>query len=72
MLVLPGWVVLAGRQAALQQGNDLSREAAKIDQDALLHFERLKIILFDLQGVQRAEILLVPYLDDQHLHKASF
>ena len=59
---------MGGRQAALQQSDNLGREASKVYQDALVQLQRLEVVLPDLQGVQRGQVLLAPYLDDQHLH----
>lgn len=39
-------------QTALQEGDDLGREATKIYKDALLQLQPLKVVLRHFEGVQ--------------------
>ncbi len=58
---------MVGCQAALQEGDNLSREASKVHEDALLQLQPLEVVLGYFKGVQGTEVLLCPDLDNENL-----
>lgn len=68
-LPLPGGLAGVRRHAALQETDDLAREVAEVDKDALLRLERLKVLLADLQGVQQEEVVLTGEVNAQDLQQ---
>jgi len=63
----PGRVCGQRVDAAVQQGDDLAREAGKVDEDTLLVLEALEVFLADLQGVQEEQVALARDVDAQDL-----
>lgn len=61
-----------GRHAALQETDDLVRELAEIDEDALLRLERLEPLLADFQGVQQKQVVFTGQMDAQDLQYIHF
>jgi hypothetical protein len=67
--MLPGRLVVRDScSAAVQQCDELPREPAKIDQDALLRLKARKIVLAYVQGVEKAGVTLVRQPHSQGLH----